>query len=278
MSSRVVKTSSKERESVRDPMFEDIDSSSAAAGVFRVTEDAANSSVLPGKLNRLERQSESPLVNPFAAPEDESNDSAPDKEQQSAQESADSQEVLRLEAENAALLSQIEDIKKAAELQAQKAHDAGLQEGLKKRENFESMLQERYLSSMQTMEMMTETLRDLARHEALELSVVLARRIIQEEVKTSPHLLIAMAKRALATTVGKKELTFKLNPEDFKRVKEAMGEDAPSFAGIAKVYFSEDENIEQGGCLLETDIEQVDLTLSRQLDQLKRAIDDGDQG
>jgi len=182
--------------------------------------------------------------------------------------------IAGLEAENAELSRTIETERVQAERDIHQAREQGLKEGLQKRESFERMLQDRYVSAIQTFELMNATLRDMARHEALELGIVLARRIIQNEVQTNPQQLIDMVKRAMNSAVGKNELSIRLNPEDHQRVAQAFGDVTPQFSGIAAVYLVPDAAIEQGGCMVETDMEKIDLSLGRQLSQMKKAIEE----
>jgi len=135
--------------------------------------------------------------------------------------------IAGLEAENAELSRTIETERVQAERDIHQAREQGLKEGLQKRESFERMLQDRYVSAIQTFELMNATLRDMARHEALELGIVLARRIIQNEVQTNPQQLIDMVKRAMNSAVDKNELSIRLNPEDHQRVAQAFGDVTP---------------------------------------------------
>jgi|GEM_PF-5176968 len=180
--------------------------------------------------------------------------------------------ITELEAANAELKNIIDIERVQAEHDVHQAREQGLKEGLQKRESFEHMLQDRYISAIQTFELMNATLRDMARHEALELGIVLARRIIQSEVQTNPQLLIDMVKRAMNSAVGKNELSIRMNPEDHQRVAQSFGDVTPQFSGIAVVYLVPDAAIEQGGCVVETDMEKIDLSVNRQLSQMKKAI------
>lgn len=115
----------------------------------------------------------------------------------------------------------------------------------------------------QVLKTMTEDLldkeQDIAR-QLLELACEIARQVVRQEIKCNPNLLRPMIGEALEMIVDDGlPATVRMNPDDLARMHDALtktlGENAPDFVG--------DEQVSQGGCVIQSPSTSVDATIER---------------
>lgn len=96
----------------------------------------------------------------------------------------------------------------------------------------------------------------------LNVSLLIAEKIITKQVEINYNIR-EQVDIILKKVLGAAEITVKLNPEDIK----LFGQDFNNF----KIF--PDENIERGGCFVETEIGNIDARISSRLTELKRAVE-----
>ena len=108
--------------------------------------------------------------------------------------------------------------------------------------------------------------------ELLKLSVLLAKRIIKEEVKTDMHIIRRTTRSALKFVAEKSNIRILIHPDDMEAVKELL----PELSAVnkrAEFQIIEDNAIEKGGCILETGFGKINATIADQLAILEKEID-----
>ena len=105
----------------------------------------------------------------------------------------------------------------------------------------------------------------------VKLALVISEKIIKREIDEESGI-IEVLKESLRKIVGANTVVVKLNPADYKNVvsdnKKAISDEA-----FSKINFEEDERIEKGGCLIESDIGNVDARISTQLSEIKKQFE-----
>ncbi len=107
---------------------------------------------------------------------------------------------------------------------------------------------------------------------AIGTAVELARKIIQREIK-EVTIINQVVKDAIAKVVGANEVRIKFNPSDLAQLNN-YSRNLINSSSFNKIKFEEDEKIESGGCLIETEIGNVDARISTQLEELRRKLDE----
>lgn len=103
-------------------------------------------------------------------------------------------------------------------------------------------------------------------------SVELARKIIQREVNVET-IINDVVKNAISKVVGANEVRIKFHPSDLAQLN-TYSKNLISSSSFNKIKFEEDERIEIGGCLIETEIGNVDARISTQLEELRRKLEE----
>jgi flagellar assembly protein FliH len=104
----------------------------------------------------------------------------------------------------------------------------------------------------------------------IELGFVVAELIVKKEVERD-SIISDNLNNALKKVLGANMITIKLNPGDLNK----MNEDSNRLfaeTGLSKIRFESTDSVETGGCLIETDIGNVDARLSTQLMELKKNL------
>ncbi len=176
--------------------------------------------------------------------------------------------------EIAELVALLERERHEQEEKIQQAYERGVADGERHRAEFEAQLSESYHYGLKRLEMLGNSLEVLARSEALEIAILVARRILQKEIEMNPLQIIEQVKRVSSEAMGKKELTIRLNPQDLAAVRAIDPELGTHFPAVGQVSILEDHDLQPGDCLVDTEVEQINLSLDEQLAVLKKALEE----
>jgi flagellar assembly protein FliH len=105
----------------------------------------------------------------------------------------------------------------------------------------------------------------------IDLSVSIAEKIIKKEVKRE-NIINDVLKESIKKVIGSNKIFVKLNPNDFEIINQ---ESQAQFNNDSynKIKFESDERIEKGGCLVETEIGNVDARISSQLNEISKQLE-----
>ncbi|GAB4133606.1 MAG: hypothetical protein Fur0015_06840 [Ignavibacteriales bacterium] len=104
----------------------------------------------------------------------------------------------------------------------------------------------------------------------IELSFLFAEKIIKREIEKETNIVenISAAAKKIA---GATKITIKLNPEDYEFIQ-STNQDLLANESFSKILFEKDEKIEHGGCLIESEIGNVDARINTQMNEMKQKI------
>ncbi len=106
-------------------------------------------------------------------------------------------------------------------------------------------------------------------HDALKLSLAVARRVLMAEIKTNPQVISDVLCKLLKEAEGKRVTRVCLNPGDASLLDQTPAGELLRQAGI-NVRASEE--IRPGGCILETGFGRLDARLEVRLDEVASAL------
>ncbi|MDI6734806.1 MAG: FliH/SctL family protein [bacterium] len=169
--------------------------------------------------------------------------------------------------------TQIAEIEQNAKEQAhQEGFDAGKEKGIKAgEESLKKMFSEIQNVLIEAKNKRAEIIH--ANQEMIvELAFMIAKKIIKAESITNKETLLKNLNAALKKLKDKEKIKVKLNPvylAELGNMKERLLAQASGLEGIT---FEEDQNIEPGGCLIETNFGLIDATISSQLEVIQEAL------
>ncbi len=109
--------------------------------------------------------------------------------------------------------------------------------------------------------------------EVVELSLAIARKVLQREVALDHELMLAMARVALDRLADVATASIRLHPDDYAAALSARGSAAVASHGVQIVA---DANVRRGGCVVQSEFGSVDVGIATQIDELTHALLDAD--
>ena len=166
----------------------------------------------------------------------------------------------------------------------EQAYQRGLADGREKgmidAENFWQTLAEKkiepLLNSLQEVllqlnNIRKETYREIEK-EVVELALAIAKQVICQEISIDRDIVVCVAREALAKVEDPGSVKIKLSPSDLQFVKETRSQLSNLIQNIENVTFEAAENIQSGGCIIETELGEIDARIEKQLEAVEESF------
>lgn len=132
---------------------------------------------------------------------------------------------------------------------------------------------QRVAGAVETLRAQAAHLGEQARADALEIGFLVARTLLEAEVRQSPQAVFQLVRQAVRRAGDSRRIAVRLSPEDAAIVSAENGR-APLFGpAAARVEVVADQALGRGDCLVDTDFGRVDGRLETRLSELRRAIE-----
>jgi flagellar assembly protein FliH len=122
--------------------------------------------------------------------------------------------------------------------------------------------------SLELVMALREQVAAVAEYEMVQLAVEIAKKIVRREVTVDREIVISLARVALSRLHNRAVATVRLNPEDYQYV--AMHRERLTTAG--SINLIADPSITRGGCLVETELGDVDARIEQQFGEIERGF------
>jgi flagellar assembly protein FliH len=106
----------------------------------------------------------------------------------------------------------------------------------------------------------------------LRLVMAIAEQVIPCAVALNPEIIHHTIVKALQAAVDSDVYHIKVNPEDMVVVMEKKPLLLASISGLKNITVEASPEISRGGCLVESDLGEVDATIESQLEEIRRKI------
>ena len=111
-----------------------------------------------------------------------------------------------------------------------------------------------------------------AEKEVVSLALAVSKKIICHEVTFNKEVLLDIVRQALSKVVDNDDIKIRLRSSDVQFFKDARLELIDSLDNVDAVEFIEDETIQLGGCVIETNIGAIDSRIEKQLQIIDAAF------
>jgi len=188
---------------------------------------------------------------------------APGKKRIPAQEfsiAADASDIIKTVTQEAAVF------KKESLLEAEKTKEAAFQEGF----------QEGLLSLNKHLLALDQELKELrsdVQKKILPLSLKAAQKIIGEELRLHPDRIVDIVLNALKPVTQHKKITIFVNKMDLAELEDKKPKIKKIFEHLDSLSIQERDDIEQGGCIIETEAGIINAQLENQWRALESAFE-----
>jgi flagellar biosynthesis/type III secretory pathway protein FliH len=114
-----------------------------------------------------------------------------------------------------------------------------------------------------------------AEPELLRLALSIAERVVHEKIETSPTVVVENVRQALTRLVSREVVTLRINPADLETIRTHRDALAAS-SDVEHLRIVEDQRVDRGGVVVETDAGTIDAKISTQLREVRRSMQNGD--
>jgi flagellar assembly protein FliH len=114
-------------------------------------------------------------------------------------------------------------------------------------------------------------LMESAEPELVRLAVGIAERVLHQQIALDRGVVVEMARVAIGRLVEKESVTVRVNPGDLERMREHRDE-LLSNGEIKNFRVIEDQRVDRGGVVVETDGGTIDARISTQVNEAKRVL------
>jgi flagellar assembly protein FliH len=121
-----------------------------------------------------------------------------------------------------------------------------------------------------------ERLAEQARADTLEIAFQIARRILEQELRTGPDALFALVRSAVRRAGDVRRVLIRVAPQDVQALEGDSGKAALQTMTVARVEIVGDSTLTPGDVIVESAEARIDGRLSSRLGELRRAVD-GDE-
>jgi hypothetical protein len=106
----------------------------------------------------------------------------------------------------------------------------------------------------------------------VDLSLEIAGKVINKVVELDPSVIKGVVEDTFNKISGSDRITFKINPADMEAFNSFQTYVESRLIGVDKITVQQDQTIEQGGCMIETDLGFVDVTIKEKLNIIAQAF------
>jgi flagellar assembly protein FliH len=116
-------------------------------------------------------------------------------------------------------------------------------------------------------------LADRVEHQAAELALQVAERVVAGTIAMSPERLLDVVRGALRTIIERERVTLLVHPEDLDLMRDGVAEVTGSLGGIEHIDVQEERRVARGGAILRTRVGEVDARIETKLERVRSAVE-----
>lgn len=109
-------------------------------------------------------------------------------------------------------------------------------------------------------------------NDVVEISVMIAKKIIGEIAGEDRDIVVNIAKEAIKRASDREVLRIRVAPVDYDALNKKRSELLQCIDGIKSLIFEADESVQPGGCLIETNQGEIDARIESQIKVIKGAL------
>lgn len=109
--------------------------------------------------------------------------------------------------------------------------------------------------------------------EVVKLALTIARKIVCHEVKMNPDVVVCVAREALSRVEDPGKVTIKMSPADLELIQKTKTQLVKLQENIKHVTFEASDSVDQGGCIIETDLGDIDARIEKQLQAVAESFE-----
>jgi flagellar assembly protein FliH len=105
----------------------------------------------------------------------------------------------------------------------------------------------------------------------VRLAMTIAERIVHEQISVDPNVVLDNVRQALTRLVGREVVTLRVNPADLDTIR-AHRDSIAGANDVEHLRVVEDQRVDRGGVVVETDAGTIDAKVSTQIREARRTL------
>jgi flagellar assembly protein FliH len=110
-----------------------------------------------------------------------------------------------------------------------------------------------------------------AEPELVRLAVGIAERVLHQQIALDHGVVVEMARAAIARIVDRERITVRVNPADIEQMR-GHRDELLALGDVKTMRVIEDQRVDRGGVILETDGGSIDAKISTQLAEVRKIL------
>ena len=108
--------------------------------------------------------------------------------------------------------------------------------------------------------------------EVVELALAIARKVVCREIEVDKEVVVCVAREALSKVEDPGNVKIKMNPSDLQFINETKYQLSELIGNIDNVTIEPVKNIRSGGCIIETNLGDIDARIEKQLQTVEESF------
>ena len=106
----------------------------------------------------------------------------------------------------------------------------------------------------------------------LTLALAVAKRIVAREIVIDESAVLARYREAIRKIIGVDKIKIRINPADEEYIREHRNELSNYVDSVREIVIEADSKVERGGCIIESELGNIDARISTQFELLEEAL------
>ncbi|MDQ2865273.1 MAG: FliH/SctL family protein [Candidatus Eremiobacteraeota bacterium] len=115
-----------------------------------------------------------------------------------------------------------------------------------------------------------------AEPELVRLAMTIAERVVHEQISVDPNVVVENVRSALTRLVSREVITLRVHPSDLETMRQHR-DAIVAVSDVEHLRIVEDQRVDRGGVVVETDAGTIDAKIATQLHEARRAISARDE-
>jgi len=154
----------------------------------------------------------------------------------------------------------------------QEGFDKGFEEGKRQAEKGLANVFRALREAVDELSGLREQVLREAEEDLLKLAIMVARKVIQQEIATDRLILAKIVAAAVNSASEREEIVIRLNPEDHRLVAAHKNLYLNGFNDDRLLDLKSDDSVTPGGCIVDTAMGEIDARTDAQLDEIFRRL------
>ena len=111
-----------------------------------------------------------------------------------------------------------------------------------------------------------------AQSQLVDLALSIAEKVIHKKIESDSSIIQSVVEDTFNKISGSDRITFKINPADADAFNQFQPTLESRLIGVEKITVQQDGTVDQGGCLIETDLGFVDVTIREKMNLITQTL------